>query len=118
MADMEGMEEKLNAVLANPQLMQQIMTMAQSLSGGQDGPSTPSESPTCDGLNPELLQGIITVAGKIGADPHQKALLSALRPYLTDTRIAKLERAMRAAKLASLASAALSGGALSFLNGR
>lgn len=112
------MEEKLNAVLANPQLMQQIMTMAQSLSGGQDGPSPTPEPPTFDGLNPELLQGIMTVAGKIGTDPNQKALLSALRPYLTDSRIGKLERAMRAAKLASLASTALAGGALSFLNGR
>ena len=115
---MAEMEDKINAVLNNPQLMQQIMTMAQSLSGSQETAPSPPEPPPTEPLNPELIQGILSIAGKIGADSHQKALLSALRPYLTEGRIGKLERAMRAAKLATLASSALSGGALSFLNGR
>ena len=118
MGNMEGMEEKLNAVLGNPQLMQQIMTMAQSLSSGQPEQPQIPESPQVPDINPEMLQKLLSLAGKIGTDPHQKALLSALRPYLTDGRVGKLERAMRAAKLASLASTAFGSGALSFLTGR
>ena len=41
---------------------------------------------------------------------HQQALLSALNPYLTRDRISRLERAMRAAKLAGMATAFLGGG--------
>lgn len=118
---MEGMEEKLNAVLGNPQLMQQIMTMAQSLGSGPPAPAAApaaAESSPEAAMSPELIQSILGIAGKIGADSHQQALLSALRPYLTEGRIGKLERAMRAAKLANLASSAFSSGALSFLTGR
>lgn len=115
---MDSMEDKLNAVLGNPQLMQQIMTMAQSLSDPQPPPAPLPETPSMPDINPEMLQKILSVAGKIGTDPQQKALLSALRPYLNEGRIGKLERAMRAAKLATLASGAFNSGALSFLTGR
>lgn len=116
---MEGMEEKLGAILGNPQLMQQIMTMAQSLSGPQEVQTPePQQPPSQPDFDPALLQKIMGIAGQMGVDPHQQALLRALQPYLTRSRIEKLERAMRAAKLANLASGAFSSGALSFLTGR
>ena len=116
---MEGMDEKMADVLGNPQLMQQIMSMAQSLGSGSDmpQPAAREQQPRIE-MNPELLNGIMSLAGKIGTDSHQQALLCALRPYLTEGRISKLERAMRAAKLANAASAAFGSGALSFLTGR
>jgi hypothetical protein len=40
-------------------------------------------------------------------DPQQSALLKALRPYLSNQRINKLEKAMRAAKMAQFATLAL-----------
>ena len=115
---MEGMEDKLSAILNNPQLMQQIMTMAQSLGSGQppqEEPATPSTLPDFD---PSMLQKVMGIAGQLRADPNQQALLCALKPYLSAGRIEKLEKAMRAAKLAGVASAAFSSGALSFLTGR
>ena len=116
---MAEMEDKINAVLNNPQLMQQIMTMAQSLSGPQEVQTPePQQPPSQPDFDPALLQKIMGIAGQIGVDPHQQALLRALQPYLTRSRIEKLERAMRAAKLANLASGAFSSGALSFLTGR
>lgn len=118
---MEGMEEKLGAILNNPQLMQQIMSMAQSISPTQQ--SIPVEAPaqsssSMPDFDPALLQKIMGLASQTGMDANQKALLCALKPYLTGERISKLEKAMRAAKLASLASTAFSSGALSFLTGR
>lgn len=63
--------------------------------------------PPVEGM-PELdfatIQKISSVIGKTGIDANQKALLQALRPYLGNQRIQKLEKAMRAAKLAGIAS--------------
>ena len=117
---MDAMEEKLGAILGNPQMMQQIMSMAQTLN---TAPNPPQDEPPGNAANfsdfdPAMLQKIMSLAGNLGIDPNQQALLSALRPYLTGGRIQKLEKAMRAAKLANAASAAFNSGALSFLTGR
>ena len=115
---MEGLEEKLGAVLSNPQLMQQIMSMAGTLSAQQ--PEKPPETPASPlpDFDPAMIQKIMGIAGSLQINDHQKNLLLALRPYLTEGRIQKLEKAMRAAKLANAASAALNSGSLSFLTGR
>lgn len=115
---MEGIEEKMGAILNNPQLMQQIMSMAQSLGQSQDQPAQPQDPASFPDINPAALQQIMHLAGQTGIDRNQKALLSALRPYLTAQRIGKLEKAMRAAKLANAAATALNSGALSFVTGR
>ena len=117
---MEGLEEKLGSILNNPQMMQQIMSMAQSLntSQGPPQPEPPAPAPAVPDFDPALLQKVIGLAGQMGVDENQKALLYALRPYLTGARIQKLEKAMRAAKLASIAGSAFNSGALSFLMGR
>ena len=104
---MDGMEEKLGAILGNPQMMQQIMALAQSM-GSQSPP--PEPPPKQDGTDPAMMQKMMTAFQASGVDAHQRALLSALNPYLTRDRISRLERAMRAAKLAGMASAFLGGG--------
>ena len=114
---MEGMEEKLNSILGDPDMMSKIMDMARSLSAPQELPvqaSTP-EAPT---LDPALLKTITSMAGSAGIDNHQQTLLRALTPYLSRERIAKLEKAMRAAKLAGMATTFLGSGGLSLLTGR
>lgn len=116
---MEQMEEKLGAILGNPDLMQQIMTMAQSL--GQSAPQPqPREEPepAMPEIDPILIGKIASMAGKTNIDRNQKALLRALEPYLTTARIQKLEKAMRASKLAGAASTLLQGGSIPFLSGR
>lgn len=115
---MEGLEEKIGAMLSNPQLMQQIMAMAQTLGQSQEQQEQHPEPAPIPDINPAALQQIMRIAGQTGIDRNQKALLTALRPYLTAQRIGKLEKAMRAAKLASAATTALNNGALSFLTGR
>ena len=51
-------------------------------------------------------------------DTDQQTLLAALSPYLSQNRVKKLENAMRAAKMARLASAFLGNGGLQMLSGR
>lgn len=100
---MEHMEEQIGSILGNPQLMQQIMSMAQNL--GQQSPPQPAQAaPEPDTA---MIGQMMNLAGKTGPDRNQQALLKALGPYLTAQRISKLEKAMRAARLANLASSFL-----------
>ena len=100
------MEEQLQKILNDPDTMQKLMAMAQSLGVGEisEAPSVP--------LDPGMLQKISGLASQGSIDPQQRALLQALTPYLSGRRIAKLENAMRAAKMASFAASVLASGAL------
>ncbi len=120
---MSEMEEKLGAILNNPQLMQQIMSMAQAMGNAQPpkpSPGNPPPPPPSDagGFDPKMLQSLAGIAGKSNIDQNQKALLQALCPYLSRNRIGKLERAMRAARMAGAASTFLNSGGLQLLTGR
>ena len=65
-----------------------------------------------------MIQKLSGLAGSGSIDKDQKQLLQALSPYLRTDRVSKLENAMRAAKIARMASAFLSGGGLQMLGGR
>ena len=69
-------------------------------------------------IDPVMIGKIMNIAGKARIDNNQKSLLHALEPYLTQQRLQKLEKAMRAAKLAGAASAILGSGNIPFLSGR
>ncbi len=117
---MDDLEQKLGAVLSNPQLMQQITNMAQSLRAqGSEPPAKPQEKPSesdhpapassaaAPQIDLAMLQKLSGLAQQSNIDRQQRELLHALSPYLSTGRIQKLERAMRAAKLAQFASSAL-----------
>ena len=109
---MESLEQQLGAVLANPEMMQQIMSMAQALSTSKpevEPQEQPPPSPPMPNIDIGLLKKISGFAGQGSIDRDQQALLKALGPYLTQRRIHKLENAMRAAKMARLAAATLGG---------
>lgn len=109
---MDNLEQQLGAVLGNPEMMQKIMTMAQAL-GTSKPENEPQEAPPPPPPIPDIDIGLIKklsgLAGQGSIDKEQQALLKALGPYLTSKRIHKLENAMRAAKMARFAAAALGG---------
>ena len=115
---MSEMEDKLNSVLSNPQLMQQIMSMARSLGQSAESPPEPKQELSLPQMDMAAIQKLSGLATQGTIDRDQQALLKALSPYLHRDRITKLERAMRAAKMARLASAFLAQGGLSLLTGR
>ena len=90
---MDDLENELGQILSNPQMMQQIMGLAQSLgqtsgnTGANDPPSVPDLS---------AMQAISGVLSQSNVDAQQQNLLRALTPYLNQERIQKLEKAMRA----------------------
>lgn len=103
---MDELESKLNAILSNPEMMEKVMTLAQSLGGSAPGkePEAPhKEAPAFSMPDLSMLQKISSMASQTRIDPDQQNLIGALRPYLSPSRIGKLERAMRAAKMASMA---------------
>lgn len=106
---MAELEEKLNAVLNDPNMMQQLMSVARSLGNGP-----PAKGDGIPDLDPGMLQKIAMLANQGSIDRDQQTLLKALHPYLSQERIRKLEKAMRAARMAKMASGVLSSGALQF----
>lgn len=117
---MDNLEDKLNSVLSNPQMMSQIMAMAQSLGqANQTNESTQQQDPSSFeraaqqavspslNLDGDLLQKVFSATQQTNIDKNQQSLLRALSPFLCQSRIIKLEKAMRAAKIAGFAAAAL-----------
>lgn len=119
---MDNMQEQINAILGSPEMMQKLMTVAQSLGQQQSGQGAtaqqePPASPIPD-IDISMLQKLSGLAGSSNIDKNQRSLLTALRPYLTNERIAKLEKAMRAAKIANMASGLLGSSGFQFNTGR
>ena len=117
---MSELEEKLGTILSNPQLMQQISAMAQAL--GQAPPEQPAPQPKAPSApmlpDPSMLQSLSGIMQDSRVDQEQQELLHALSPFLSQSRIGKLERAMRAAKMAGFASALLKSGGMNIFGGR
>lgn len=127
---MDDMEAKMGAILGNPEMMQKIMAMAQTLNQSapppkQEAPPPPKEEPSQAGsdiplpnIDLSMLQKLSGLSKQSGIDKNQQTLLKALGPYLTRNRINKLEKAMRAARMASMASSVLGSQGLQSLLGR
>lgn len=104
---MSELEEKLASVMNDPAMMQKIMSLAQSLGGSQAPkdaePPPKQESAPFPDIDISMLQKLSGFAKQSGIDKNQQTLLHALSPYISRHRIIKLERAMRAAKMANFA---------------
>ena len=108
---MDDFENKLGQILGNPEMMGKIMAMAQSF-GNQEPPPEPEPEVQMPDIDFATIQKLTGLMGKAGVDSEQRALLSALSPYISPNRIHKLEKAMRAAKLAGVATSFLGSGNL------
>lgn len=124
-------EEKLGAILNDPQAMSQIMSIAQSLGGGPGQPSQDvqepaepaAEAPTeplqdtqeaMADTGPELDPRVMAAglrALSVWQDPEdgRAALLQALRPFVKEERQSKVDRAIRIVRLSKAVRAALDG---------
>ena len=109
---MAEFEEKLNAILNDPQAMGQILSAAKALSGQEESPPPADpdaplpEEPAGDPLSalgqldPRLLQvGMRLLSEYTGSDDRKTALLEALKPFLRPERRAKVDQAMKIARL-------------------
>lgn len=108
---MDDFESKLNQVLSDPESMQKIFSIAQSLGAGASNEQAKEEIPAVDTpLLPDL--SMLSTLGKLmqsqgSADSRHAELFNALRPFLRPERQQSLDRALRMAKLSHLARFAL-----------
>ena len=127
---MAEFEEKLNAILSDPQAMGQIASLAQALTGEHTGESAEAgpageaagqagatdwsallgmlggggdSNPlsALSELDPQLLQAGLRLFSEYSAtDDRKVALLNALKPFVKPERYAKVDKAVQIAKLA------------------
>ena len=122
---MADFSEMLNGILSNPQAMQQMMALAQSLGlqgqGGQPQQSAPTPQLPQQPSQPDpmqLLQGFLQMSKQMGGDERQLALFQALKPFVRPDRAEKLDRAIQVAKISRLAGNALQKLGPQILSGR
>lgn len=117
---MSGLEDKLSAILGNQEAMGQIMALARSLEGQGEPPAPPEEacqaetqqeeqpplpdlSAVLGSIDPNMMQlGMRLLQEYNRADDRNTALLLALRPFVKEERFAKVDRAIRIARLSRL----------------
>lgn len=116
---MSEFDEKLNTLLNDPNAMAQVMSLAQSLSGrmdggadGENGSAPPPPPPSADGgmpdaaallsslsgLDTELVRRLLKQMNR-PESAETTTLLRALRPFLSEARRDKVDRAAQLARL-------------------
>lgn len=119
---MSEFEDKLQSILANPDAMNQIMSIAQSITGNSSAPDSatpdvtlePQENTPVDlfsslgDLDPRLLQlGMNLLSEYRSTDDKKIALLNALQPFIKEERYAKVDQAVHIARLSRVIRVAL-----------
>ena len=125
---MNEFEDRINSVLNDPEQMDKIANLAKSLMGGEAQKADPGDGGMMGKLG-ELAKGLTgggssgrdgpdidpAMLGKIGRlmkagnaqNSNERALLEAMKPYLTEKRRKKMDRALQLAKLARIARLAM-----------
>lgn len=102
---MEDIGERLNSVLNDPEQMKNIMNMAMSFMGSNSDAVEVEEeiieAPSL--LNGSMMAKLGSFMLKDSGSNDKKAMLEAMKPYLSEKRRNKVDRAMKLAKLSTLA---------------
>ena len=109
---MAEFEDKLNEILSSPQAMEQIMSLANSLSAELGGTQEGSEAQPAQPLpalpDAALLNRLMPLLSVYQQGEDDKTrLLEALRPFLREERAGKLEQAIRITRLSRVIKAAM-----------
>ena len=110
---MAEFEDKLSSILSNPELMGQIMSMAGSLNQQNSAPPPPPpQNPGFGSLpfDPGAMAGMMQMLKATQLEPKQRNLIQALRGFVPDDRLIRLEKAMQASLIARFASSAMNQG--------
>ena len=92
-------EDKLNKLLNDPKEMERFAGFAKSfMSGGTEQPDS-GQAPDID---PGLLKNLSGMLSNKGANRDTR-LLEAMRPFLSEKRRGKMDKAMKIARLAGIA---------------
>lgn len=126
---MSEFEDKINSILNDPSQMDKISNLAKSLMGGEGGQSRQSSAQSDGaggglggiaelarsfmgegegGIDPAMLGKIGRILGSDGAqDKGKQGMLEAMKPYLSEKRRNKMDKALKIARLARIAKIAM-----------
>lgn len=114
---MSELEDRINSVLSDPEQMARISEMAKNLMGGGSSGEKQEQKPQSggigqilgDGFDPAMLMKIKKLMDG-GSGSKYTALFEAMKPYLSEKRRGKLDRAVQIARLARIARIAMEEG--------
>ncbi len=101
--------DAISALLSDPEALQNAMKTVSGLFGGApeaDAPSSPApaDDPTGDMMARALpVISSVLQSGQAAVDPNKRALLRALRPFVTDEVSGQFDRAIRLVSMAGMA---------------
>lgn len=109
---MAEFEDRLSSILGNPELMGQIMSMAGSLNQQPPPPPPPPQPSGFGGMSfdPAAMAGMMQMLKATQLEPKQRQLIQALRGFVPDDRLVRLEKAMQASLIARFATKAMNQG--------
>ena len=106
---MGELEERLNALLQNPEDIGRIAQRASRLMGQiapGEGEKAAADPPP--GVDPGMMGTVGRILSRMNDNGGKKQLLTGLSPYLAPKRRQRLEKSLRIASAAGLAGAAFS----------
>jgi len=106
---MAEFEDQLSSILGNPELMGKIMSMAGSLNQQQSPPPPPPHQAAMP-FDPGAMAGMMQMLKATQLEPKQRNLIQALRGFVPEDRLVRLEKAMQASLIAKFASHAMNQG--------
>ncbi len=124
---MSEFEDRINSILGNPEEMEKIMNLASQFMGGADkkeesapersggaqnqssgaGPGGLDALGSLGGFDMEMFSKMSRLMSQVKGGSEKTELLRAMGPYLKQERREKLEKAVRFARIAKVAGAAL-----------
>ena len=101
---MDELSEKLAGILNDPETMNRVRQMAENILGGEEATPEPQTN-ALDNIGSMIganeMQSIISIIGKLnnsGGD-NRTALLTALKPHLSEPRREKVDTAIKILKV-------------------
>jgi hypothetical protein len=107
---MAEFEDRLGSILSNPDLMGKIMSMANSMNQQPTPAPTPQPNASAMPFDPGAMAGMMQMLKATQLEPKQRQLLQALRGFVPEDRLVRLEKAMQASLIAKFASKAMNQG--------
>ena len=103
--------DMLSSLLSDPEALQNAMQAVSGILGGMGQPAPPPANdydPTADMMQRALpVIGAIVQSGQGAVRQEKRALLSALKPFVTDEVAGQFDHAMRLVSMARMARAAM-----------
>ncbi len=103
---MDDLSQKLAGILNDPESMERVRKMAESILSDDNGqPQSASNTPDLGNLpSGDELNAIMSIVTRLNSskDDERTHLLNALKPYLSKKRQAKTENAIKLLKLLEL----------------